>query len=125
MLNEHRTEVYIAMSPSVTWDGSFYHDTTGLGNMQYNFAALENLDAFGTFNQANAGATLHVTYDPETQTYAMDYDYYLMDYYDFTEGTWLGQANLLGICKTYELYGRVQGIGAWKKGQKYVPILKL
>lgn len=124
VLNEYNTEIYIAMSPNVIWDGSFYHDTDEWWNPEYAYAALENLDAFGTFNKANAGVTIHCTYDPESKTYTMDYSYYLMDLYDFPESIWLGEANLLGICKSYELYGKVHGVSKWKKGQEYVPIFK-
>ncbi|MDE7253702.1 MAG: hypothetical protein K2O32_12260, partial [Acetatifactor sp.] len=124
VLNEYNTEIYIAMSPNVTWDGSFYHDTDEWWNLEYDYAALENLDAFGTFNKAKAGVTIHCTYDPESKTYAMDYNYYLMDLYDFPKDLWLWEANLLGICKSYELYGKVHGVSKWKEGQEYITIFK-
>ncbi|MCM1090242.1 MAG: cellulose binding domain-containing protein [Butyrivibrio sp.] len=124
VLNEHNTEIYIAMSPNAFWDGTFYHDTADFTNMKNNFAVLENLDAFGTFNKSNASITIHCKYDPKARTYTMDFDYYLMDFYDFPNGTMLWEANLLGICRSYELYGKVHGWSKWKDGQKYAIIIK-
>lgn len=55
-----------------------------------------NVSAFGIFNSAEASVTLHCTYDPTTQTY---------------------EADVLGLARSYELFGKCEGKTEWKKGE--------
>ncbi len=115
VLDENNREIYITMSQEVNWDGSFYNDTTGLFN-EYTIGTVCNALAFSIFNVSKAGVTLHCTYDPETQTYEMEYLYYLMDLYDFSFLGPMEEQDALGIAKNYELYGVSEGHATWQKG---------
>ena len=64
---------------------------------------------------ADAGATIHATYDPQTQKYTMDFKYYLIDLYDFTIYDELDELNALVIARCYEIYGYTFGSTFWKR----------
>ncbi len=117
VLNEYNQEVYIATSPSAEWQGCDYVDYVEDGNKIKNFATvITNVEAFGTFNNAKAGGTFCCTYNPETEEYTIDYNYYLIDYYDYENLYELYEQDLLGMAKSYELYGYCNGQYTWKKG---------
>ncbi len=119
VLDESNREIYITMSPEVRGDGSFYNDTTGLFN-EYTIGTVCNALAFSIFNVSKAGVTLHCTYDPETQTYEMEYLYYLMDLYDLSFLGLMEEQDALGIAKNYELYGVSYGFTIWQKGDDLI-----
>lgn len=115
-LNEYNTEMYLSLSPKYSWSGCDYHDTTDLLDFSQDIDALVNLSAFGIFNKADAAATVHCTYDPVTDIYAMEYKYYLIDFYDFTFFEYLYQLDALGLARSYEIYGVCNGETKWQKG---------
>lgn len=118
VLNDYNTDVYIALSPSCTWTGCFYNDCMPELSWAYAKQAIQticNLPAFGIYNRADAGAVLHCTYDPKTQNYALEFNYYLIDYYDFTFYDMLDEMNKLGLARSYELYGATYGVTSWNK----------
>lgn len=78
--------------------------------------------AFGVFNSAQALATLHCTYDPETKKYQMEYIYYIVDFYDFPAFRELYEQDGLGIARSYELFGCCPGVCLWEKGKTGIPI---
>ena len=49
----------------------------------------------------------------------MEYIYYLTDYYDFENASVLEEQNMLGICRSFELYGKHQDEFHWTKGEIY------
>lgn len=116
VLNEYNTEVYLSLSPNTVWTGTSYHDTNTILDMEQNLDALFNLSAFGTYNKADAAVTLHCIYDPASETYYMEYVYYLIDFYDFSFYKVLYNLDKLGLAKSYELYGVCPGDVSWHKG---------
>ena len=126
VLSEQNREVYIALSPETVWTGCQYHHTNGLWdddksfweNVGTNYGTLIHMDEFGTYNKADAGVTLHCTYDPKTKEYRIEYRYYLIDFYDFSFWNILYEQDALGTAKSYELYGVSEGSISWKQGQK-------
>ena len=48
----------------------------------------------------------------------MDYNYCLIDYYDFTFLDQLNEQDMLGLARGYELYGYVNDTCTWKKGEE-------
>lgn len=77
--------------------------------------ALLNIGAFGIYNKADAGITMHCTYNSEEQQYYMEFIYYIIDLCDFTLYEELDYMNALGLARCYELYGVAAGESAWKK----------
>jgi hypothetical protein len=116
VLNEYNTEVYISISPETTWTGCHYNDCQ-MDSWKQNIDSILNIGAFGIYNVADAGVTLHCMYDPETQEYSMEYIYYIIDYYDFTLYDPLNEMNALGLARSYELYGVAPGVTSWKKNE--------
>ncbi len=108
VLNEYNTEVYIAVAPEANWGGCLYMEDFDETDDIYR--ALTNFEAFGAFNKADAVATLHCIYDPETDTYWGEYKYYLTDYYNFDFADTFEEQNMLGFAKSYELYGESTGL---------------
>lgn len=115
VLNKYNREVYISLSPETKWCGCEYHDCTGLTDWKQNMDALLNIGAFGIYNKADAGVTLHCMYNPDEEEYYMEYVYYIIDFYDFTFYDILDEMNALGLARSYELYGVVTGEAAWNK----------
>ncbi len=117
ILNKYNTEVYMSVSPEKKMNGGIYFDTCDL-----NFGTIPsvvfNLAAYGTFNDTDAGVTLHCVYNPETEEYTMDYKYYLIDYYDFTFLKELNEQDMLGLASGYELYGYLNDTCTWKPGEE-------
>ena len=72
--------------------------------------------AFGTFNDCEAGITAHCTYNSETGEITMHYKYYLVDFYDYA-GLYspLQIQDAMGIARSFELYGCLEGDYTWKK----------
>lgn len=68
------------------------------------------LSNFAAFNSADAVATFHCIYDPETKEYYGEYKYYLTDYYDFGFAPTFQEHIMLGYAKSYELYGETAGL---------------
>jgi len=106
VLNEYNTEIYIAMSPSAEWDGCKY--LTNYSSEEV-FEAIINTNAMGTFNRASAAITLHGVYNPTEDRYTFEYWYYLTDYYNFDFAPVFEEQNMIGIAKSYELYGKLLG----------------
>ncbi|MDE7251328.1 MAG: hypothetical protein K2O32_00075, partial [Acetatifactor sp.] len=120
VLNEYNTEVYIAVSPNADWGGCFYFDEAHWDTeWKKDIESIAFLNMVGTFNKADAGVTLHATYDPKTGKYKMEYQYYLMDYYNFDFADIFKEQEALGLTRSYELYGEAQGQVSWKKGQQF------
>ncbi len=115
VVNEYNTEAYISLSPETTWCGCHYNDCDGW-NWEQNIDSLINIGAFGIYNQADAGVTVHCVYSPETNEYAMEYTYYLIDLYDFALLDVFNEMNALGLARCYELYGVAKGVSFWYKG---------
>ena len=80
-------------------------------------AVFFNTAAFGTFNSADAGITLHCVYNPDTKKYSMDYKYCLIDYYDYDVYPELQDQDMLGLAQSYELYGWLNDTCTWEKGK--------
>lgn len=119
ILNEHNTDVYIALSPKVEWTGCRYLYNAGVDIMEeYAVQGILNGAALGTFNEASASITLHCWYNSKTGNYWMEYKYYLIDFYDFEKLYLLYEQDALGIANSYELFGRYSGICSWKAEQK-------
>lgn len=118
ILNEYNTEAYISLSPTATWTGCAYNDCT-MDDWRQNIDSLLNIGAFGIYNKADAGVTLHCTYDPDTEQYSMEFVYYIIDLYDFTLYDQLDKMNALGLARCYELYGVSSGESSWNKDDEY------
>ena len=118
VLNEHRTEVWLSVSPTHKWNGCHYVDYAGDMDIAWAGDAALNVlfspVALGTFNDADAGITMHCTYDAEKKEYFMEYFYYIIDYYDFSNLQFLYEQDALGLAKSYELYGYTHGYTWWK-----------
>ncbi len=84
-------------------------------NGKQNMDALLNIGAFGIYHKADAGITMHCTFNSEEQQYYMEFIYYIIDLYDFTLYEELDYMNALGLARSYELYGVVTGEAAWNK----------
>ena len=123
ILNKYNTEVYLSVSPERKWKGCDYVDYSeinGLTIAENAATVLANTAAFGTFNAADSGITLHCTYNPETEEYDMQFKYYLIDYYDFSFLDILYEQDALGFAQSYELYGYMHRSGKWKKGDRFL-----
>lgn len=118
VLNQYNTEVYLSVSPDKKMDGCLYFDSNKKIDLSTIASIMNNIAAFGTFNDADAGITLHCVYDPETEKYTMDFRYYLIDYYDFPLTDGLKQQDMLGLAQGYELYGWLEDTVTWKKGEE-------
>lgn len=118
VLNQYNTEVYLSVSPDKKMDGCFYVDVDETIDVSVVATALLNIPAFGTFNNADAGITLHCVYDPKTEEYTMDFKYCLIDYYDFPKLDVLNEQDMLGMVSGYELYGCLNDTCTWKKGEE-------
>lgn len=118
VLNQYNTEVYLSVSPDKKMDGCLYFDSNKTIDLSTIASITNNIAAFGTFNDADAGITLHCVYNPETEEYTMDFKYCLIDYYDFTFLDKLNEQDMLGIARGYELYGWLDDTVTWKKGEK-------
>lgn len=122
VVDEKNNEVYLSISPYYKWSGCDYVDYSKIEtpweteNIDRIWIVINNLAAFGTFNSADAGITLHCTYYPDKEVYIMEYNYCLIDYYDYSFLDILHEQDGLGIAKGYELYGYWYGICTWKKG---------
>ena len=126
VLNQYNTEVYLSVSPDKKMDGCFYVDVDETIDVSVIASALFNIPAFGTFNNADAGITLHCVFNPETEEYTMDFKYCLIDYYDFTNLKELNEQDMLGFARRYELYGYLNDTFTWKKGEEklfYEPLI--
>ena len=122
IMNEYNKDAYISISPDTVWCGSDYVDYTNF-EIKDIFDVLFNIAAFGTFNSSDAGITAHCTYDPATETYTLEFNYYLIDFYDYSFLAVLQDQDALGIARSFELYGKVHLGYTWKKGDtKMVPI---
>lgn len=118
VLNEYNTEVYISLSPDATWRGCAYNDCTGT-DWHQNIDSILNIGAFGIYNNADAGITMHCVYNPDTEEYSMEFIYYIIDLYDFTLYDTLDEMNALGLARCYELYGVAGGETTWKADDSY------
>ena len=118
VLNQYNSEVYLSVSPDKKMDGCLYANINEKMDWSTVVSVAKNIAAFGTFNDADAGITLHCVYDPETEEYTMNYRYCLIDYYDFTFLDKLNEQDMLGIARGYELYGWMDDTVTWKKGEK-------
>ena len=118
VLNEYNTEIYISLSPDATWCGCNYNDGTGT-DWRQNIDSILNVGAFGIYNNADAGITLHCVYDTDTKEYSMEFIYYIIDLYDFTLYDTLDVMNALGLARCYELYGVAGGETSWKEDDSY------
>ncbi len=116
VLNQYNTEVYLSVSPDKKMDGCLYFDSNKKIDLSTIASIMNNIAAFGTFNDADAGITLHCVYDPEAEKYTMDFRYYLIDYYDFPLTDGLKKQDMLGLAQGYELYGWLEDTVTWKKG---------
>lgn len=67
------------------------------------------MQAMGTFNRSPATVVLHCTYNAATNSYYMEYIYYLTDYYNFDIADIYEEQNMLGLAKSYELFGKLTG----------------
>lgn len=127
LLDTNNKEMYIATSYRTVWTGCKYLNTTSndiktfIDNIQ---PVVENIAAFGTFNEAYAGAVAHCIYDEETQSYMVECNYYLMDFYDFSFAQMLVEQDALGISQCYELWGKWPHTITWKKGDSKIYLLK-
>lgn len=117
VLNEYNTETYIALSPERQWSGCCYVDYADF-ELADPLQVLTNTAAFGIFNSADASITFHAAYDPATKRYKMEYDYYIVDFYDFSAYDLLCEEDALGIARSYELFGKCAGTCFWEKGKK-------
>lgn len=104
VLNKYNTEVYLSVSPEKKMHGGIYFDTCDLSfgtipTIAFNFAM------YGTFNDIDAGVTLHCVYNPKTEEFTMDYNYCLIDYYDFIFLDQHNEQDMLGLARGYELCG--------------------
>ena len=129
MLNEYETDIYIALSPHAVWNGCGYVDY-GEDNKEMivhipknALVVATNTVAFGTFNSAQASITVHCIYDIKTGKYTMEYKYYLVDFYDFSNLQILYEEDAFGIARSYELFGRCNGTYLWERGSKGINIL--
>ncbi len=120
VLNQHNTEIYFAVAPTTNWDGCAYLDKFKKDDI---LTSLANFEAAATFNMSIAVATFHCIYDPETKEYTMEYKYYLADYYDFENADVFEEQNLLGKCRSYELYGKTQGDFKWSDSQDALEVI--
>lgn len=116
VLNDNNREIYISLSPNCVMDGCSYAETGDGVSFKEGIASLANISAFGIFNVSKSGITVHCIYNVEEQTYSMNYIYYLTDFYDFTPLNQLHEQDALGLARSYELYGYVEGSVEWKKG---------
>lgn len=123
VLNEHNTNVYISLSPKVEWKGCKYLINGGRDIIENLEQGVINGAAVGTFNEAAASITLHCFYDSQTERYWMEYNYYLIDYYDFEKLPILLEQDALGVAQSYELFGCCRGICSWKAGQTGINIV--
>ncbi len=82
--------------------------------------ALLNIGAFGIYNKADAGITMHCIYDPDLEQYYMEFIYYIIDLYDFPLLDILDKMNALGLARCYELYGVAVGETLWKKSDSNI-----
>lgn len=117
VLNKYNKEVYLSVSPDKKMNGGIYYDKRNPEWSSIPSIAF-NLAAYGTFNDADAGVTLHAVYNSETGEYVMDYRYSLIDYYDFSKPKTLKEQDMLGLARGYELYGNLNGTFTWKKGEE-------
>jgi len=122
VLNEYNTDIYISTSKTCQWDGCNYVDFVKGPEIVDVYQVATNMVAFGVFNSAQASATLHCTYDPETKKYQMEYIYYIVDFYDFPAFRELYEQDGLGIARSYELFGCCPGVCLWEKGKTGIPI---
>jgi len=124
VLNEHNTEVYMATSRECHWRGCNYtafenHSLDNLDQIADDiYQIATNIAAMGIFNSANASMTFHCTYNPETKQYTMRYMYYIVDFYDFSNFDIVYHQDLLGIARSYELFGECSGVYTWKAGEQ-------
>ena len=118
VLNQYNTEVYLSVSPDKKMDGCLYANVNETMGLSTAVSVVCNIAAFGTFNDADAGITLHCVHNPETGEYTMDFRYCLIDYYDFTFSQILNEQDMLGIARGYELYGWLNDTVTWKKGEE-------
>lgn len=118
ILNEYNTEAYFSLSPTTTWRGCAYNDCT-MTDWRQNIDSLINIGAFGIYNNADAGVTVHCTYEPSEEKYTIEYIYYIIDMYDFTIYEQLNEMNALGLARSYELYGVSAGKSSWSKNDKH------
>ena len=86
--------------------------------VQHTQSAL-HINAIGrrTFNDADAGITAHCIYDPNTGIYIMDFDYYLLDFYDFSALDLLQDQDALGYFRSFELFGKEHHRIVWNKDE--------
>ena len=117
ILNDKNTEAYLSISPNYGMDGGMYFDDVNPNALHF-YYSLYNIAAFGTFNKADAGITVHCTYDPTTKQYKMEYNYYLIDFYNYDFLDILNEQDALGMARSYELYGVYSDCLYWKKGKK-------
>ncbi len=118
VLNEYNTEIYITLSPTTQWTGCAYNDCT-MDDWRQNIDSLLNIGAFGIYNKADAGVTVHCIYDPDTKQYSMEFIYYIIDLYDFALYDELNEMNALGLARCYELYGVSSGVTSWNKDDAF------
>lgn len=64
-------------------------------------------------------------YDPATEIYTLEHDYYLIDFYDYSFYDLLQDQDALGITRSFELYGKFHLIYSWKKGDSKMLPLKI
>ncbi len=122
--NRYNTEVYMSVSPDKKMDGCLYVDVNDKLDVSAAVTAFLNSSIFGTFNDADAGITLHCVYNPETDEYDMDFKYYLIDYYDFSFFEELYEQDAVGLAQSYELYGYLSWSCKWKKGEKHLQYIE-
>ena len=118
VLNRYNTEIYLSVSPDKKMDGCLYGEQNEKIDLSTIASITSNIAAFGTFNDADAGITLHCVYNPETEEYTMDFKYCLIDYYDFTLTKGLKEQDMLGLARGYELYGWMDDTVTWRKGEE-------
>ena len=112
VLNEYNTDIYISLSRSKHWSGCKYMDGSN-PKFEDVLGIIAYPGIWGTFNEADATATMHFTYNPLSQKYTMEYVYYLVDFYDFPKEISLQEEDALGIVRSYELFGRNTGEYEW------------
>ena len=116
VLNKYNQEAYISISPYTVWRGSHFVDYTEphLGDA---LPVAIHRAGFGTFNDADAGITAHCIYDSNTGIYIMDFDYYLLDFYDFSALDLLQDQDALGYFRSFELFGKEHHRIVWNKDE--------
>jgi len=103
VLNANNREIIIAPNPNCSWAGSSYFGN--LDSLEELIASVTSINAYGTFNDAQATGTFKISYSLVDKTYDMGVNYFIVDYYNFDKIEELEELNALGIACTYELYG--------------------